>query len=225
LDRSSAAMSNPERPSRRGAESVSGKHLDLLAGGVSPTQFVPVGSLRPADSPRLDGEDVEHIQMLAGVETRLPPILVHRATMRVIDGMHRLRAARLRSDEHIEVRFFDGSEQEAFVLGVKANITHGRPLSLLDRTTAAERIMVTHPAWSDRAIAAAAGIGARSVASLRRRLEAEAGDVDEVRARTGRDGRVRPLDSAEGRLRGGSTSDRRRPFGRRRTGLGRQQRS
>lgn len=95
--------------------------------------------------------------MLAAVEAKLPPIIVHRATMRVIDGMHRLAAAKLRNDETIEVRFFEGTEQEAFVLAVKANISHGRPLSLTDRTSAAERIIVSHPAWSDRAIAVAAG--------------------------------------------------------------------
>ncbi|WP_344514537.1 ParB/RepB/Spo0J family partition protein [Dactylosporangium maewongense] len=172
-----------------------------MVGGASPTQFVPIASLRAADSPRLGGEDFEHIQMLAGVESRLPPILVHRPTMRVIDGMHRLRAAQLRNDESIEVQFFDGPEQEAFVLGVKANITHGRPLSLLDRTTAAERIMVTYPGWSDRAIAAAAGLSARSVANVRRRLTDELDELEEQHARTGRDGRVRPVDSAVGRLR------------------------
>lgn len=185
----------------RGIESVSGKHLDLLVGGASPTQFVPIDALQPADTPRLNGEDIEHVQMLAGIETRLPPILVHRQKMRVIDGMHRLRAAQLRNDEHIEVQFFDGSEQEAFVLGVKANITHGRPLSLSDRTSAAERIMVMHPGWSDRAIATAAGLSARSVANLRRRLLDEVDELEDVQARTGRDGRVRPLDSADGRLR------------------------
>lgn len=201
LEQPNISMSKLERPALRGAEAVGKKHLDLLVGGASPTQFVPIGSLQPADSPRLDGEDVEHVQMLAGVETRLPPILVHRQSMRVIDGMHRLRAAQLRNDEHIEVRFFDGSEHEAFVLGVKANVTHGRPLSLSDRTSAAERIMMMHPEWSDRAIATAAGLGARSVANVRRRLQEGVEELEDVQARTGRDGRVRPLDSAEGRLR------------------------
>ncbi|MEV4138614.1 ParB N-terminal domain-containing protein [Dactylosporangium sp. NPDC049742] len=177
------------------------KRLDLLVGGAPPTQFVPIKALRPADSPRLNGEDFEHVQMLAGVEANLPPILVHRQEMRVIDGMHRLRAAQLRNEEHIEVQFFEGSEEEAFVLGVKANITHGRPLSLSDRTNAAERIMTMHPGWSDRAIATAAGLGARTVANLRRRLSGVVEDLDDVHARTGRDGRVRPLDSADGRLR------------------------
>jgi hypothetical protein len=138
--------------------------------------------------------------MLSDIETGLPPILVHRATMRVIDGMHRLAAKKLRNDATIEVQYFEGTEQEAFVLAVKANVSHGRPLSLADRTSAAERIMCSHPTWSDRSIAVAAGIGARLVANLRRRLEAEADTVDAARSRIGRDGRVRPLDSAEGRL-------------------------
>jgi len=138
--------------------------------------------------------------MLASIDVKLPPIIVHRASMRVIDGMHRLGAAQLRNDEMIEVEFFDGTEQEAFVLAVRANIAHGRPLSLTDRTTAAQRIMTSHPTWSDRAIAAAAGISARLVGNLRRRLESESDTFDEARARTGRDGRVRPIDNAEGRL-------------------------
>jgi hypothetical protein len=120
--------------------------------------------------------------------------------MRVIDGTHRLNAARLRGDKMIEARMFDGSEHEAFVLGVKANITHGLPLSIPDRTTAAERIIASHPYWSDRTIATVTGLGARAIASIRRRLEAENGIEKKVTARIGRDGRVRPLDNTEGRL-------------------------
>jgi hypothetical protein len=161
---------------------------------------IPLQDLRPADSPRSEGEDQEHIRVLAAIEGTLPPIIVHRATMRVIDGMHRLAAARLRNEETMEVRFFEGTEQEAFVLAVKANVAHGRPLSLADRTKAAERIMVSHPGWSDRAIAVAAGISARIAGNLRSRLALEEDSVDGGRSRVGRDGRVRPLDNAEGRL-------------------------
>lgn len=162
------------------------------------TEWVPVGTLIPANSPRQAGEDVEHTRMLASVDQRLPPIIVHRSTMKVIDGNHRLGAAILRGDELIEVRFFDGSEQEAFVLAVQTNIAHGLPLSLADRTRAAERIIASHPNWSDRAIASVTGLGARTVGNVRRR--SLMGSEDEVKARTGRDGRVRPLDNAEGRL-------------------------
>src|SRR5262245_43617336 len=83
----------------------------VRAGGTAKRpEMVPLRQLLPADSPRLVGEDAKHIRVLAESEAVLPPILVHRATMRVVDGMHRVGAARLRGREAIEVRFFDGSE-------------------------------------------------------------------------------------------------------------------
>ncbi|MFB9451991.1 ParB N-terminal domain-containing protein [Dactylosporangium vinaceum] len=161
---------------------------------------VPVADLRGADSPRVNGEDAAHIRLLASVEARLPPILVHRGTMRVIDGMHRLAAARLRGEAVIEVLFFDGSEADAFVLAVRLNISHGRPLALEDRTAAAQRIIESHPEWADRAIAAATGLSSRLVAQVRRQSEAERAGRPTT-ARIGRDGRIRPTDFAQGRLR------------------------
>jgi ParB-like chromosome segregation protein Spo0J len=164
-------------------------------------QQVPISSLVAADSPRLEGEDARHTQMLAAIDAKLPPILVHRATMKVIDGMHRLGAARLRGDGTIEVEFFDGSEQEAYVLSVIANVEHGLPLSLADRTTATERIISAHPTWSDRSIAIATGLAARTVSSVRQRLNANSRDKHGRAVRVGRDGRARPLDNGEGRRR------------------------
>jgi hypothetical protein len=163
------------------------------------THWMPVSSLLPADSPRQAGEDIQHTRMLARIDERLPPIIVHRSTMRVIDGMHRLGAALLRGDEMIEVRLFEGSEKDAFLLAVHSNIEHGLPLSPADRISAAERIVTSHPTWSDRAIALAAGISARAVGNIRGRLQVGR-DADIVRMRIGRDGRVRPLDNSEGRL-------------------------
>ncbi|MCP2341711.1 ParB/RepB/Spo0J family partition protein [Actinomadura rupiterrae] len=159
---------------------------------------VRIEELLPADSPRLAGEDLEHARALADVETPLPPILVHRPTMRVIDGMHRLRAAVMRGHETIEARFFEGPEQAAFLLAVRENIAHGLPLTSADREAAALRILRAHPDWSDRAVALAAGVSTRRVALVRGR------STDAVRqsnARVGRDGRLRPLDGAAGRLR------------------------
>lgn len=138
--------------------------------------------------------------MLASIDAKLPPIIVHRATMRVIDGAHRLGAARMRGDDLIQAYLFDGTEQEAFVLGVRANIAHGLPLSVPDRTRAAERILTFHPTWSDRIVAASSGLSARTISTIRRRLATTGGTEDGIRARIGRDGRVRPLDNAEGRL-------------------------
>jgi hypothetical protein len=160
------------------------------------TAVVPVDSILPADSPRSGGVDPEHARALAEVEGALPPILVRRGNMQVIDGMHRLQVAILNGQDTIEVRFFDGDEHAAFVLAVEANIAHGLPLSLGDRESAACRIMAVYPQWSDRAIASAAGLSAKTVAALRRRA---GGNDLETSARLGRDGRLRPLSTAEGR--------------------------
>ena len=123
----------------------------------SSVTVVPHSALLPADSPRIGGQDLEHVRTLAEQSGPLPPILVHRSTMRVIDGMHRLRASMLREEGDIAVRFFDGTPEEAFVLAVQANARHGLPLSQVDRAAAASRILVSHPDWSDSAIAAIAG--------------------------------------------------------------------
>lgn len=158
---------------------------------------IPVSSLLPGDSPRLAGENPEHVQLLAAVQD-LPPILVHRRTMRVIDGMHRLRAAKLRGDETISVKFFEGDDKGAFLLSVNANIKHGLPLSLADREAAAIRILAIYQQWSDRAIAAATGLSPTTVSAIRQRSFVPA---ERESGRVGRDGRVRPVDGSAGRRR------------------------
>ncbi|GAA3597255.1 hypothetical protein GCM10022419_095600 [Nonomuraea rosea] len=112
--------------------------------------------------------------------------------------MHRLLAALIRGQETIDVEFFDGTEEEAFLRAVQANIAHGLPLSQTDRRAAATRIVASHPHMSDRAIARASGLGAKAVASIRRR---STDSLPQLNARIGRDGRVRPLSGDSGRLR------------------------
>lgn len=159
---------------------------------------VHIKLLKRGDSPRVLGVDADHVRRLAEVETGLPPILVHRQTMRVIDGMHRLGAAILNGRQTIEVRFFEGSEEAAFLAAVRANTAHGMPLSLQDRRVAALRILETHPGMSDRAIAEVTGLSAKTVSGLRRCSTA---DSPHLNARVGKDGRRRPLNAEEGRLR------------------------
>jgi hypothetical protein len=158
--------------------------------------MVPTASLKAGDTPRLGGEEPEHVKVLAEVEDCWPPILVHRQTMRVIDGMHRLRAARMRRQTMVEVVFFDGDEGEAFVAAVKANVAHGLPLTLADRRAAATRIIGSQPQRSDRWIAEVTGLAAGTVGTIRRGMNPSAPPGT---ARIGRDGRVRPLEMAEGR--------------------------
>jgi hypothetical protein len=192
-----------DRPSRTASNSASSRpsaHYQATetTDALTAVVAVPVLSLKPADSPRLNGEDKAHIARLVETETPLPPILVQKNTMRVIDGMHRLMAASLRGRETIDVIFFDGSDADIFLRAVQENITHGLPLSHADRRAAAERIIASHPHMSDRAIGHSAGLAAKTVAAIRKR---SSGEVPQPNARVGRDGRVRPLNSGEGRQR------------------------
>jgi ParB-like chromosome segregation protein Spo0J len=161
-------------------------------------ELVACAILSAGDTPRLEGESAEHVEALAEVPGSWPPVLVHRQTMRVIDGMHRLRAAQLRGDQTIRVQFFDGDEDEAFVAAVRANVTHGLPLTLSDRRAAALRIIGSQPRHSDRWIGDVTGLAPGTVAAIRRRAGTPG---SKETARLGRDGRVRPLSPAEGRLR------------------------
>jgi hypothetical protein len=81
--------------------------------------------------------------------------------------------------------FYDGSDEDAFILSGQSNVEHGLPLSPADRTTAAERI-----------IARVTGLSPKTVAAVRKRSTAE---IPHLRARVGRDGRTRPVDAADGR--------------------------
>ena len=158
---------------------------------------IAISALRPADSPRFSGEDEEHICRLVETESVTPPIIVHRQTMRVVDGMHRLRAAILKGQKMITVEFFEGTEDDAFVRSVQINTSHGLPLTLAERRAAAARIVSTHPELSDRSVASCAGLNAKTIAAIRR----STGESPQLNARRGADGRVRPLDPNEGRRR------------------------
>lgn len=161
-----------------------------------PAQWVPIDELTVSATPRVGGEDLAYAQALAETGAVLPPIVVHRATMQVVDGVHRLRAAVLQGHDRVEVRFFDGAEDDAFPLAVAINVAQGRPLSTADRTAAATRILSSHPHWSDRGVAAIVGLSPQKTGDIRRNM-----DDPEARTATrlGRDGRARPLNSARAR--------------------------
>lgn len=165
---------------------------------LPPATTVPISSLVSTKTPRLGGVNKSHIRTLAEIHTGLPPILVHKSTGHVIDGIHRLRAALLRGEDMIEARFIDVSEEEAFLIAVSVNVTHGLPLSLADRKAAARRIVEVHPEWSDRTIAATAGLSPKTVRAIRKSSGEE---NPHLNSRIGRDGRIYPVNGADGRRR------------------------
>lgn len=162
-----------------------------------PNVVLSISSLLIEDSPRRAGENDEHIKMLVESEERLPPIIVHGQSGRVIDGIHRVHAATIRGEDKIEARVYDGTDDDAFLLAVRMNIAHGLPLTRADRTTAATRIIQSHPQWSNRRIATATGLSAGTVGKLRWRSSTHNAQST---TRVGKDGRVRPANRSAGRL-------------------------
>ncbi|GAA2808417.1 ParB/RepB/Spo0J family partition protein [Crossiella cryophila] len=136
---------------------------------------------------------------LTGDEARLPPILVHSSTARVIDGLRRLRAAAELGRTEIEACLFHGSDREAVVLAARVTVLSGLPLSTSDRSGTVDWTLRSYPDWSDRLIAEVAGRSPTTVATARRRLGPAGGPGQRI----GRDGRARPVNSAEARQRAG----------------------
>jgi ParB-like chromosome segregation protein Spo0J len=168
--------------------------LDALGSDCKP-ESVQIAALVRTGSPRSGGVDSAHVQRLIEADWPLPPIVVHRPTMRVIDGFHRVAAAVQLGLDEIDAYVIDGSVESMFVLAVRANVTHGLPLSLADRRRAADRILCTHADWSDRAIASATGLSAKTVRGIR----CASREHPQLHKRLGKDGRLRPLDASAGR--------------------------
>jgi ParB/Sulfiredoxin domain len=181
-------------------EPAAGDSLDLRNVEKLSAREVAVAALSPGLGLRHSGTNAAHVQVLADASgaAELPPILVQEDGWRVIDGLHRLEAAKLRGGDTVKARFVDCTDSEALVLAMKANSSHGLPLSKADRVFGAKRVLAAHPHWSDRAIATITGLSAKTIASLRTQ---SAGGAHLGSKRLGRDGKRRPVTAGEGRRR------------------------
>jgi ParB-like chromosome segregation protein Spo0J len=173
-----------------------GRIEEMLAGIGDEVHHVDAELLKDGLSPRLDGLNSAHVRHLAELEQDLPPLVVHRQTMRVVDGAHRLAAARTLGVRQIPVVYFEGSDDDAFLLAVRLNVVHGKALRVRDRTAAVQRILDGHPHWSDRWIASVCGVAPRTVAAVRK---SSTDDEHHLNTRLGRDGRCHPLSIQERR--------------------------
>jgi ParB-like chromosome segregation protein Spo0J len=155
------------------------------------THEVEIDKLHFGLSPRNCEQDPEHVVVLAGILSTLPPITVHAPSMLVIDGVHRVLAARSVGRKTIPAVFFHGTETDAALQAIYFNVAHGKPLTFAEREAAASKVLRMHPTWSDRRIATICGVSPKTVA----RLRTESMDVGaETRGRVGRDGKMRAVD-------------------------------
>jgi hypothetical protein len=174
--------------------------LDLPQNGDT-AQDLPLEAIAAGPAIRSPGLDNEHVTLLMGTVDEWPPIVVWGDKCLVVDGAHRLEAARRLGRTTVAAVRFLGTRDEAFVESVRRNLEHGLPLTLRDRRRAAHRVLAGHPDWSDRRIGSLCGLSGKSVGRLRRnessRLSSTRGVVVELQRRTGRDGKTRPVQPGE----------------------------
>jgi ParB-like chromosome segregation protein Spo0J len=189
-------------PARVAAESISGNDahdpFDMI--DCLPVVEIAISALECGLFQRGSGTDPTHVKLLADAASasELPPIVVQENNFRIVDGMHRLEAAKMRGETTIRAHLVSCSDEDAFILAVKSNTLHGLPLSRTDRIFGAQQILAWHPEWSDRAVGVAAGLGTRAIAALRCRLD-DSGQ--QSGKRLGRDGKRHPVAGIEGRRR------------------------
>jgi ParB-like chromosome segregation protein Spo0J len=172
--------------------------------GASEVVELDVGELRVGPSLRERGIDPAHVATLAEVPASWPPIVVNRADGSIIDGQHRVAAAKQLGLRALRAVWFEGSPEDGYVEFVRRNVGHGLPLTLAERRHAARRIVCSLPDLSDRGIAVVCGLSPRTVARLREEAGAEPGRANgagRAKGRVGRDGRVRPIDPVATRAR------------------------
>jgi hypothetical protein len=163
---------------------------------VSGAAWVPLEDLSPGVSIRTAGVDEDHVTLLMETPGEWPPVLATRGG-RVIDGTHRLIAARRCGLSNLSVAWFDGTDDEAFAEAVRRNVAHGLPLSFHDRVEAVRHLLRSHRDWSDRRLASICAVSPRTVAHAR--LGGVAEQVPDKRL--GKDGRRRPTKGSPHRTR------------------------
>src|SRR5258708_35208600 len=92
---------------------------------------IGLDSIRPGPSLRIGGLNEDHVAALAEVGEGWPPIIVTEDGM-VIDGHHRVAAARLLGWDRIPALVFRGSRADAYVEAGRSNISHGMPVTLAE---------------------------------------------------------------------------------------------
>ena len=116
----------------------------------------------------------EHVEALVLAEA-FSPIVVGsfstsdgRSKLFVVDGHHRLEAAKRMGHETIEARVFKGTVSEAVDYAYQSNLRNGLPLTLPEKKSYALKLLSEEPGLSDREIGRRVGLDNKTVGNLRR---------------------------------------------------------
>jgi ParB-like chromosome segregation protein Spo0J len=182
--------------------------LDLVTPAFTESQIdglvvrLPLDELRPGPSLREGGINAAHVDSLVQLEGRWPPILVASRDRTIVDGHHRVMAAKALGHVEVSCVYFDGTPDDAYLESVRRNVVHGLPLTLRERERAATQIVQSYGRWSDRRIAELCSLSPTTVARVRKSVVAASTSrsrrseaTGQLSSRIGRDGRVRPIDA------------------------------
>lgn len=169
--------------------------MDTSSSSDAPApQLIEVPRITATSAVR-SGIDGAHVKVLAETLERCPPIVVS-ADGILVDGVHRLAAARRRGWKMIAAIVMPAaSEADHLLAAARHNAAHGLPLSKGERRAAVRQLLALDATRSDRVLAEACGVSRNLVATLRRELNQRSGGASghlNERERVGRDGRRYP---------------------------------
>jgi hypothetical protein len=141
---------------------------------------------------RLDGNVVEEYMGLMRTGVEMAPVLLYREgdAYYIVDGFHRIDAARSMGLKKIRAEVKDGTKADAAWDALSSNTTHGLRRSNADKRRAVE-LALKNPRsrkMSARAIAEHVGVDHKTVAAIQKEKES-VGEIPHVERREGRDGK------------------------------------
>lgn len=124
--------------------------------------------------PRVGGLDANHVGLLEECPEAWPPlVVVDDGGYLLVDGFHRLAAAQNLGLKTTRVDVREMPEDgDLRALAFSLNAAHGRPLTLTDRRSEAERLLNADPAMSNMEVARRTALSPSTVAPIREALEA-----------------------------------------------------
>lgn len=158
----------------------------MSAGEVTELLIPDIGQGPLVRSERFDNERIALFQQ--NIDS-LPPIDVRKhedGSLTVLDGVHRISTFKTKGRKTILGFVHEGmNDVEAFAFAAKANLPHGKPLTLAERKTNAEWL-IANSKMSNRLIAETCGLDPKTVAALR----PSGGENGTPEKREGKDGKI-----------------------------------
>lgn len=124
---------------------------------------------------RMDPQVIKDYEGLISEGVEMPPIKVVciQNQLYVVDGFHRVHAYRNQGRDRIEAEVIESTAQDALILAISANQSHGLRRSIQDKNKAVEMALenIELADQSDRQLAKLCGVSQPFVSSVRARMD------------------------------------------------------